>query len=106
MTRCNPDIDTGYTKADLLERQKGFFCVFFARGACTEGVNCRYYHRVPQYEDIETNENLRDIFGRSRHATFKEDKSGIGSFSNECVTLQIEDITLPDSGTAIKEVVS
>ena len=52
MTKCTPDIDTGYTKADLLERKMAFFCVYFAKGSCTEGVNCRFYHRVPQDEDV------------------------------------------------------
>ena len=73
--KCQPEIDTGYTKADKLEKRGGtYFCVYFSRGACTEGVNCRFYHRVPQEEDIEFAEkdNLRDVFGRARHATHKE----------------------------------
>lgn len=46
--RCKPELDTGYTKADKFEkRYASYFCVYFARGECTEGVNCRYYHRVP-----------------------------------------------------------
>ena len=46
--KCNPQIDTGYTKADKFEKKGStYFCVYFARGACTEGVNCRFYHRTP-----------------------------------------------------------
>jgi hypothetical protein len=52
---------------------------------------------VPQEEDLEQAgaDNLRDVFGRSRHATHKEDYSGIGSFNKECRTLMITDIQLP-----------
>eukprot|EP00350_Pseudokeronopsis_sp_OXSARD2_P011846 CAMPEP_0170552120 /NCGR_PEP_ID=MMETSP0211-20121228/10072_1 /TAXON_ID=311385 /ORGANISM="Pseudokeronopsis sp., Strain OXSARD2" /LENGTH=162 /DNA_ID=CAMNT_0010859679 /DNA_START=245 /DNA_END=736 /DNA_ORIENTATION=- len=46
--KCNPQIDTGFTKADKFEKKGStYFCVYFARGACTEGTNCRFYHRAP-----------------------------------------------------------
>lgn len=54
---CDPDLDTGFTKADLFEREKGYFCVFFAKGCCCEGANCHFFHRVPQPEDLERQEN-------------------------------------------------
>ena len=82
--------------------------MYFARGACTEGVNCRFYHRIPQEEDLDkaNEDNLRDVFGRSRHATHKEDNSGIGSFNKECRTLWITDIQLPtDSLTPVRDMV-
>ena len=75
LTKIKPEIDTGFTKADHFEKKGStYFCVYFARGACTEGVNCKYYHRVPQIEDIDKagEDNLRDVFGRARHATHKE----------------------------------
>lgn len=107
--KCNPEIDTGYTKADKFNKQgASWFCVYFARGACTEGVNCKFYHRVPQEEDLEraNEDNLRDVFGRARHATFKEDFTGVGSFNKECRTLLITDIALPtDSLTPIRDMV-
>jgi hypothetical protein len=37
-------------------------------------------------------DNLRDVFGRARHATHKEDNTGIGSFNKECRTLLVTDI--------------
>jgi hypothetical protein len=99
--KCQPEIDTGYTKADKLEKRGGtYFCVYFARGACTEGVNCRFYHRVPQEQDLvlADEDNLRDVFGRARHATHKDDTSGIGSFNKECRTLLVSRIRLdPDA---------
>ena len=107
--KCNPEIDTGYTKADKFEKKGStYFCVYFARGACTEGVNCRFYHRTPQEEDLEkaNEDNLRDVFGRARHATHKEDHTGIGSFNKECRTLLVSDITLPgESVTPVRDMV-
>jgi len=97
LTKCNPQIDTGYTKADKFEKSGAtFFCVYFARGACSEGVNCRFYHRVPQEEDLvkADEDNLRDCFGRARHATHKDNCTGIGSFNKECRTLLITHIIL------------
>ncbi len=69
--KCNPELDTGYTRADLMEKNTGYFCVYFARGCCIEGPKCRYYHRIPQPEDLIFEENSKDVFGRTRHATFK-----------------------------------
>jgi hypothetical protein len=51
-------------------------------------------------------DNLRDCFGRARHATHKEDFTGIGSFNKECRTLLITEIVLPtDSLTPIRDMV-
>ncbi len=54
-----------------MDKTTGFFCVYFARGCCAEGAKCRYYHRVPQPEDLVNEDNAKDVFGRTRHATFK-----------------------------------
>ena len=97
LTKLKPEIDTGYTKADHFEKKSStYFCVYFARGACTEGVNCKYYHRVPQNEDMNKagEDNLRDVFGRARHSTHKDNLQGIGSFDKECRTLLISRIKL------------
>ena len=43
-------------------------------------------------------DNLRDVFGRARHATHKENAQGIGSFNKECRTLLVSRIKLdPDA---------
>lgn len=54
---------------------------------------------MPQREDLERayDDNLRDIFGRARHATHKDNLSGIGSFNKECRTLLISRIKLDPS---------
>lgn len=95
--KCNPEEQAGFTKADSLEKHgSAWFCVYFARGCCTEGVNCRYYHRVPVHDDcIKENDNLRDVFGRSRHASSKDDMTGIGSFNKECRTLYFTGMPMP-----------
>ena len=86
--KCNPMIDTGYTRADIQEKKgNAFCCLFFAKGCCSFGVNCRYYHRVPTLEDCNFIENMKDIFGRSRHATHRQDMSGVGVFTNDCRTI-------------------
>jgi hypothetical protein len=44
---------------------------------------------------LKDKDNLRDIFGRSRHASNKEDFSGIGNFNKECRTLLFNGMSLP-----------
>lgn len=66
--RLDPDLDTGYTKADLYEKFSSQFCFHFARGMCYEGENCKYYHRVPSLKECMTVDSSRDIFGRPRFA--------------------------------------
>ena len=47
LTRCEPDIHSGYTKADMYEKFSTYFCLHYSHGCCTEGVNCKYYHHPP-----------------------------------------------------------
>jgi len=95
--KCDPELDTGYTRGDLMEKSTSYCCVYFARGACSEGSKCRYYHRVPQPEDLLNEENAKDVFGRTRHATLKEDLSGIGSFNRNCRAISVCDMKVPDT---------
>ena len=98
--KCKPDEQSGYTKSNTLDKAgSGTFCVYFARGCCTEGHNCRYYHRVPNHEDcVKENDHIKDVFGRARHASFKQDMTGLGSFNNECRTLFFSGMSLPKGG--------
>lgn len=52
-TRCHADTDCGYTKADKYhsKKDKRYFCLHFARGACMYGKNCEFFHRIPTLED-------------------------------------------------------
>ncbi len=111
MYKLKPEVDTGYTKADKMDGTGTYFCVYFARGCCTEGVNCRYYHRVPQASDLSQTDNLRDIFGRTRHATHKDNYEGVGSFNRQCQVLCVSKISLdPEQngtrdGMTVKDIV-
>lgn len=106
MHKCNPQLDTGFTKADLQEKEGGaYFCLYFAKGCCSEGVNCKYYHRVPTIEDAEKIENLRDVFGRSRFANPRNDMGGVGTFTRECRTLFVSDLKMVESQNPMKEMV-
>lgn len=101
--KLQPEVDTGFTKADKMEGKGAtYFCVYFARGCCSEGTNCKFYHRVPTESDLLTHkDNLRDIFGRTRHATHKDNFEGIGCFNKDCDTLSLTKIYLnPDSNAA------
>ena len=36
-TRCDPELDIGYTKADLMEKFTNYYCRHFAKGCCYLG---------------------------------------------------------------------
>ncbi|KAI9298165.1 hypothetical protein K502DRAFT_311879 [Neoconidiobolus thromboides FSU 785] len=83
--KLNPRKDIGWTKG---EKDPGtYFCMFFARGGCPYGKECRFKHRIPCLEDKE--EMPVDIFGRERHGEFKGDLGGVGAFSRENKTLYV-----------------
>ena len=92
-TKCNPERDAGWTKAD--QDQSGtlnYFCLYFAKGCCVNGSKCKYYHRIPTKEDDSAILPMYDVFGRERHAQHKDDMSGTGSFNKECKTIFLGDL--------------
>ncbi len=104
--KCIPSLDTGYTRADKQEKNgSSYFCLFFAKGCCSEGVNCRYYHRVPTFEECEKIENARDIFGRSRFYSPLKDNGGIGVFTKECRTIYVFDLKKVETKNPVKDMV-
>ena len=90
-TRCVLSTDAGYTKADTVSRSyaSANFCLFFARGCCAHGKDCRYFHRIPVKKDLErfAKDETHDIFGRERHRDFRDDMLGVGSLTKPCRTL-------------------
>ena len=105
-TKCNPTTDTGYTRADKqLNKHTSYFCLYFARGCCSEGVNCKYYHHVPTFEEAKSIENSKDIFGRSRFSSALKDNGGVGIFTKNCKTLYITDLKKVERRDANKEMV-
>jgi len=97
--RCNPDTDSGYTKADSVNNS--FFCKYFAKGICTQGRECEYLHRLPGLHDI-FNPNV-DCFGRSKWADYRDDMGGAGSFMRVNRTLYVGRIHVTDD---VEEVVA
>jgi len=103
-TRCDPDQDIGYTKADHYDPHTAYWCLHFVRGCCTEGANCRFFHHMPSFKDCQRIPLLKDIFGRTRHSEHRQDMAGIGCFQKECKTLCVVDIKLPPVEDPIKQV--
>ena len=96
-TMCDPWKDSGWTEADKRSAHQSAFCIWFAKGCCTRGSSCKYKHHVPNRMDDEENDQMVDIFGRERHAAHKDDMGGVGSFTKECRTLYLSEITLDRS---------
>ena len=89
-TRCVLATDAGRTKADGA-RGAAAFCLFFARGSCGHGSNCRYFHRIPVRKDLDrlARDEQRDVFGRERHRDFRDDMTGVGALMKPCRTLYV-----------------
>ncbi len=85
VTRCHPNLDSGETRA----KPDAYLCVHFARGQCTQGAACTYFHRVPTQADDSKLSVTKDVFGRDRYATDRDDAGGVGSFSRENTTLYV-----------------
>ncbi|KAF4303116.1 hypothetical protein GTA08_BOTSDO09257 [Botryosphaeria dothidea] len=98
-SRCNIARDTGYTRADSVPGS--YFCLFFARGLCPKGADCEYLHRLPTIHDM-FNPNV-DCFGRDKHADYRDDMGGVGSFMRQNRTLYVGRIHVTDD---IEEVVA
>lgn len=88
-TRCVLALDAGRTKADVVSKANRYFCVHFARGMCARGAECNYYHRVPTMADEARIGMMHDCFGRERHATDRDDMSGVGNFTRNSRTLYV-----------------
>jgi hypothetical protein len=96
-TKCDPWLDSGWTEADSKRAESAPFCIWFAKGCCSQGEKCRFKHRVPTRQDDENNDNMIDIFGRARHSQHSNDMGGVGSFLKECKSLYISEIVLEES---------
>lgn len=93
-SRIDPDLDIGYTKADIYEKNQTYFCMHFSRGCCVEAQNCRYFHHIPTLEECMNIDQIRDVFGRTRYSKQRDDMEGVGSFMSETRTLKISDFCL------------
>jgi hypothetical protein len=78
--------DTGMTTASL---ETGTICLNFARGNCTKGYKCHWKHQVPTEDDELRVSMLKDVFGRGRHGTDKEEMDGTGNFNKNNRTIYL-----------------
>jgi invasion protein IalB len=86
-TRVSIKKDSGWTIA--CSEKEAYFCLFFARGCCSSGPDCHFLHRLPTKSDEQRIPITKDVFGRDKHATDREDMGGTGSFNRECRTLYV-----------------
>lgn len=102
-TRCVLARDTGYTRADAgYKAGSARFCMFFARGCCPRGRECDFLHRLPdQLMDMPSGQT--DVFGRDKHADYRDDMGGVGSFGRTNRTLYVGRVGATDN---VEEVVA
>lgn len=99
-TKCDPELDSGYTRADWDPHAgQGYICLYFARGCCSFGSDCTYYHRIPTVEDEARIDASCDVFGRDRHSKHREDMTGVGSFLSQGKSLFLGNV-YPDCSLA------
>lgn len=82
--KCDPEKDSGYTQSE----ETPIFCLYFARGMCTKGPKCSYLHRIPD-PVLDHLVPATDCFGREKHAEYRDDFAGVGSFLHENSTLRV-----------------
>jgi hypothetical protein len=100
-TRCILETDAGYTKATRNPSgEQPYFCLHFARGACARGHECTYAHHVPTAADDAAMTTAKDIFGRDRHSTHRDDMGGVGDMTRDSRTLYVGGLKrLPGEGS-------
>ncbi|GFH25246.1 C3H1-type domain-containing protein [Haematococcus lacustris] len=90
--RCMPEVDCGRTKGS--QAQQKMFCLYFAKGCCSQGVNCLYLHRLPTQEDeaYHCKDMGADIFGREKRAEHEGFHKGAGTIErdNRCLYVNYE----------------
>jgi hypothetical protein len=67
----------------------GSICLNFARGNCIRGHKCHWKHQVPTEDDELRVSMLKDVFGRGRHGTDKEEMDGTGNFNKNNRTIYL-----------------
>eukprot|EP01080_Neovahlkampfia_damariscottae_P007400 gene7400-11724_t len=86
-TRTNISKDSGWSIG--CSQKDPYFCLFFAKGECSQGPDCKFMHRLPTKQDEERIPITKDVFGRDKYAVDREDMMGVGSFNRECKTLYV-----------------
>lgn len=86
--RVNIKRDQGYTRAGYVSP----VCLFFSRGCCYMGSNCKYLHNLPSKSKFYS--QAKDCFGRDKTAEYNDDMDGVGSFNHTNKTLYIGGIQI------------
>eukprot|EP00920_Eleutheroschizon_duboscqi_P032268 GHVT01077839.1.p1 GENE.GHVT01077839.1~~GHVT01077839.1.p1 ORF type:complete len:429 (-),score=20.44 GHVT01077839.1:1276-2562(-) len=60
--------------------ESSYICLFYTRGCCTKGASCAYHHRPPLPQDEYGLEITRDIFGRERYNSHRDDMDGVSQY--------------------------
>ncbi|CAH01740.1 active spliceosome conformation promoter CWC2 [Kluyveromyces lactis] len=90
----DPENDSGITKGD--KEGRIHFCLYFAKGMCCLGKNCRYLHHIPEPDDfarLALHSSALDCFGREKFADYRDDMGGVGSFKKPNRVLYVGGIT-------------
>ena len=87
-TRVLIEADAGLTRADYTGANAPL-CLHFARGDCIYGKDCTYRHCAPTEEDESQVDAPHDVFGRTRHGSFRGDMGGTGTWNKECKTIYV-----------------
>ena len=87
-TKCCLETDAGLTRADYTN-PGACICLHFARGCCVYGKDCCYRHCAPNEADETQADAPHDCFGRDRHASFRDDMGGTGTWNRDCKTLYV-----------------
>ncbi|KAG1052883.1 hypothetical protein G6F55_004653 [Rhizopus delemar] len=85
--------DSGETTGS--RNPNAYFCLFFAKGMCTQGPRCAMWHRIPTKDDVI--ETTIDCFGRDKFTDFRQDMGGVGGFLKENRTLYVGRIAVTDN---------
>ena len=87
-TRVCLETDAGLTRADYTSATS-YLCLHFARGDCIYGKDCTYRHCAPTEDDESLADSPHDVFGRNRHASWRDDMGGTGTWNKECKTIYV-----------------
>ena len=104
-TRVCLETDAGLTRADYTS-STSWLCLHFARGDCVYGKDCTYRHCAPVEQDESRSEAQHDVFGRDRHATWRDDMGGTGTWSKECRSLYVGRVSGTPSETQLTEIIT
>ncbi|EFJ51028.1 hypothetical protein VOLCADRAFT_116593 [Volvox carteri f. nagariensis] len=87
--RCVLELDVGRTRGS--DAKQHVFCLYFAKGCCSQGSACTYLHRLPTAEDeaYAVRDLSADIFGREKRAESEGYRSGAGTLDRDNRTLYI-----------------